>query len=420
MNLLQAHLLKTPKTASRQQNVHFQSENVELTSLLSVLALARKLLASTIPYLNTIILNAGIVSVVGLDWPAAIYYALTDPVHSLTWPTFKIAAVGLVTKPQLPNTNDQSVNPEPPLGEVFCANIFGHYLLTHWLMPLLHACPLEDAKIIWVSSVEPTVAHFYPDDLQGLTAPTPYEHTKRLADLLALTAQNHPSTSRSVTSFLDPTPSQTLFPQSPTYPARPQYSVPQHHLCQPGVCITTIVKIPAFMQHAQSLAICTSRLLGNPWTLIYPYNGALVLSWLALTPSSDIELAKADDSTNGPLNSNESEQTDHLHEVQELQGATGVKWGSAALSRFNFANNGVRKTEVDGWGLVGDGEPYGKTWWAGGWGRRRGAKEATSEDVREFVGLGARCWREMEVLRREWERRIVEWERERSRRKRLD
>ena len=415
MDLLQAHLQKFQKTSSKQQNVHFQSETVELTSLLSVLSLARKLLASSIPYLNAIILNAGIVSVVGLNWPATIYYAVTDPVHSLTWPTFKIAAVGIVTKPQLPITNDKSVHPEPPLGEVFCANVFGHYLLTHWLMPLLHASPGDPAKITWVSSVEPAVHHFVPDDLQALTAPSPYEHSKRLADFLALTAQNQPSTSRSVTSFSSPIPSATLFPQSSQYPTRPQHSRPEHHLCQPGVCITTIVKIPAFMQYAQSLAVCTSRMLGNPWTLITPYNGALVISWLALTSSTDIELAKADTSTDmavaDPTHTNE---TSKLHEVQELHGATGVKWGSAALSRVNFAHNGVRKTEVDGWGLVGDGEPYGKTWWAGGWGRRRGAKEATEEDVGEFVGLGARCWREMEGLRREWEGRIEEWEAEQA------
>lgn len=406
LQLLRARLSKESARQSHRRpglpKVHFQPENVELTSLLSVRALASHLLSSGIPHLDAIILNAGAIGIVGLNWPQAIWCVLIDLVDQMTWPSFKITAVGLVTKPQLPPVNGRHI-PEPPLGEVFCANLFGHYLLTHWLMPLLHSCPAQQSpgKVIWISSVECAAVHFDSSDLQGLRSPKAYEHSKRLTDLLALTAHNQPSTARYVNSFLDPTLGPSLYmvandnlsksPLSSSSSSTP----PEIHLIQPGVCVTSMVPLHWIMQLAFILAAYLSRLLGSPWAVVQAYNGAQAISWLTLSDATEIE----------------------LHKTQNDDGATGVedvgaavKWGAATDRRGRLS---VRKTEVEGWGLDGSGQPYVEGWWGGnrGWGRRRDAIEATPEHVDRFVESGTAVWREMEILRDQWETRLVEFDR---------
>ena len=406
LKLLEAHLQKFQEPNSSQHQVHFQPENVELTSLLSVRALARKLLASSIPHLDTVILNAGIIGLVGIDWPNAVWYALTDNVQALSWPTFKIPAVGLLTKPQLP----QSTVIEPPLGEIFCANIFGHYMLAHWLMPLLHACPTDPGKVMWVSSVECTAKHFTRDDLQALRSPAAYEHTKRLQDLLALTAHSQPATHRSVASFLNPQSSLISPPLSSNNSQpqqRPQNFPPSIHVCHPGTSVTNIAGIPWFMFYPFYLGAYQCKFLGSPWAMVTPYRGATAISWLALVSSEEAEITKFE------LPDTSSGSNDNQDKVQELSdgGGTGIKWGSANLSRF-AEEVLVRKTEVEDWGLDGSGQPYASSWWGGNYGRKRGTAEAQAEDVEKFIETGARAWREMESLRKEWETRIEEYEKD--------
>lgn len=75
----------------------------------------------------------------------------------------------------------------------------------------------------------------------------------------------------------------------------------------------------------------------------------------------------------------------------------------------------MQRTDVPGWGLSGDGgavDWWQAGWgWLGGWGRKRGARDATSEDVEAFVEEGQLVWRELERLREQWEGRIDEYER---------
>jgi hypothetical protein len=47
----------------------------------------------------------------------------------------------------------------------------------------------------------------------------------------------------------------------------------------------------------------------------------------------------------------------------------------------------------------------------------RGAKDANREDVETFVEEGAKVWREMEQLRKEWEERLDEHEKKQAEKK---
>ena len=190
LQTLKSHLARNKSKLARQR-VHLQPESVELTNLRSVRSLARKLVASDIPYLNSVVLNAGIGGWSGLDWPAAVRTVLADIRRATTWPTFKLGVVGLTAKPQFPLLSDGKAFEEPALAEVFTANVFGHYMLAHWLMPLLCACDnTTSGKLVWVRSIEASSHHYNPTDPQGFLSDAAYEHSKRVTDYLALTSSS--------------------------------------------------------------------------------------------------------------------------------------------------------------------------------------------------------------------------------------
>jgi 3-keto steroid reductase len=366
------------------RRIHLQPETVELTDLLSVRALYRRLLLSNIPKLDAIILNAGIGGWSGIDWPKAIYQVLTDLVQGVTWPEFKLSPVGRLTKSQLAPPGVARDASEPPLGVVFCANVFGHYMLAHGLMPLLRFCdPQTPGRIIWISSVEVSGRDFNPDDLQGLASENAYGHSKRLTDLMALTAEGQPATAKMVDSYCD-----TEHTKGANGPITVS-SKPLIYVAHPGICATSIVPLMLPLYWAMLLAMYIARWIGSPWHTITVEAAACAPVWLALGPENDQE-------------GNASDKDRH-----------GVKWGSAT-DRWGSVR--VAKTDVEGWGLDGSGMPV--DWWAkGGRGRMRGAKDANREDVETFVEEGAKVWREMEQLRKEWEERLDEHEKKQAEKK---
>ncbi|RMZ84898.1 hypothetical protein DV738_g390, partial [Chaetothyriales sp. CBS 135597] len=375
---LKAHLKRTHP--SRQHGrIRLQPENVELTSLLSVRALAQKLVASDLPHLDAVICNAGIGGWTGLNWPLALWTILLDIRRATTWPEYKLGAVGLVTKPQLPAAKAG----EPlVLGEVFCANVFGHYMLAHWLMPLLWAAPAGDvrpSKVVWVSSVEPVARHYNAEDRQALRTDAAYEHTKRLTDLLALTAQHQQATAKLVDQFLDPTP--TLMSVLLTHP---------------GIATTSIISLYWIVAQGYVLGIYLARWMGGVWSTVSPYLGAAAVTWAALASGDELRAKEAEDGS---------------------AGGEG-KWGTA-IDRFG--TTAVRRTEAEGWGIDGSGKPYSETWWGGpSWlgggynGRRGDAVDASKEDVENFISGGADAWQAMEQLRVEWEARLEAFDREQA------
>ncbi|PGH16020.1 hypothetical protein AJ79_02000 [Helicocarpus griseus UAMH5409] len=366
-------------------------EHVDLGDLLSVRALARRLL-TTLPKLDSIVLNAGIAGFTGLNWFKAIYMFLTELVNAATWPArYTLSDTGVLAKKQTSQPD------EPALGHIFCANVFGHYMLSHALMPLLSATSTASpGRIIWTSSLEATREAFSVADLQGLKTRHAYESSKYLTDVLALTS-NLPSTAPWVDSFLSPTSSTELLGSKQQEQEQPpqkqkkqqQTTKPNLYLAHPGISATSIMPLPFPLFYAMVAAFWCARFLGSPWHVISAYNGACAAVWLSLSPQPLIDAAEG---------------------AYARSGGGKAKWGSSSdrLGRVKPAS-----TEVEGWGYGG---VVGRAVLEEDRRRRRkdGAKDLTEEARVGFEEMGRACWAEMEELRVLWEEILEREERERG------
>ncbi|KAI4749023.1 NAD(P)-binding protein [Aureobasidium sp. EXF-12298] len=360
---LHQHLAKTLQKSDKStpgiskllaSRITISGENVDLCNLRSVKELGSRLVNKG-QRLDVLICNAGIGGWKGLNWPSAVWSMLTDWKHSCTYPTYKLGFVGSVA---VQGTEDKSQQ----LGEVFTANVFGHYLLAHWLAPLMKATDTKDpGRIIWISSIEAYARAFDAEDLQALKSDAAYESSKRLTDLLVLTSELS-STASSTSAFLDENDSNQK---------------PKMYLAHPGVCATSIADLPLVLWYAMLFAQYVARWLGSPWHPVSSYLGAVSSVWLSLAPFSTLS---NQESTEGK-----------------------AKWAS---STDVFGNERVVRTEVGGWGWGGKvGEKAdGKMRLSAN--RWRGQEDVTKESREEFEVLGQRVWREMEELRRTWEKRL--------------
>ncbi|OJJ49430.1 hypothetical protein ASPZODRAFT_92105 [Penicilliopsis zonata CBS 506.65] len=368
---LHEYLRRSSKSSSPiADRVTFVSENVDLTDLVSVRALSRRLVAS-MPKLDAIILNAGSGGFTGVNWPQTIWGVCTDLVHALSWPWYKLSEVGVLTKPQIQQSKEGQ--DEPPLGFVFCSNVFGHYMLAHNVMPLLRrsGAPNGPGRVVWVSSLEATIEHFDIDDIQGLRSSFTYQSSKALTDLLALTS-DLPSTAPWVNKFL------AIDDNPVTSNKEREKEEPKVYLSHPGICATAIMPLALPLVYAMLLAFWMARLLGSPWHTLSTYLGAASSVWLALSPQADIDAAE---------------------EPYRMHGGGRPKWGSACdwIGRSRIAS-----TEIEGWGYAGVvGEPVVERDRVQR--RKRGATTLTPEAKEHFEELGRRCWREMEELRVQWD-----------------
>jgi 3-keto steroid reductase len=324
-----------------------------------------------LPRLDVIALNAGIGGWVGVNWRTTIMDVLYDVIDATTWPQFKLADYGAVVKAQLPSKTQDSGDGkqrDPPLGQVFCSNVFGHYILTHELMPLLSQPASTGAqtsgKIIWISSIEAQQHSFNIDDIQGLQSLIPYESSKRLTDLIALTAEL-PSVARISAPYFDA--SQTITTkEAPNGPL----VKPTMYTTHPGVFNSDILPLPSILMFFWRIVALLSRWLGSPWHVGDPYKAAVAPVWVALTTPERLEDF----------------------------GGSGVKWGSATNS---WGNERVKMTEVGGWGWNGNvGVEINAEKRSG---RHKKAVDLTEEAREEFEVLGSQSWKQMEVLRTEWE-----------------
>jgi 3-keto steroid reductase len=378
--------------------VKIEGVQVDLLKLTTIKTLAKQLLQRG-EQLDAVVWNAGIANWRGLNWLSATWLVLTDLVHTTTYPSYMLCEVGLLAKPQLPASSSPSSDekPEPSLGRVFAANVFGHYLLTHWLSPLF----TPSSKIIWTSSITALGETFTPSDLQGLTTAPSYEGSKRLTDLLVLTSEL-PSTAASIETFLPATNK----PPSPKDGGgggakNPVSTRPKMFLTHPGVVGTSIADLHPVMAFFMVLVFYVARWLGSPWHGITPYKGAVAVVKLLLAPSpSESSSSSSSSSSYGSKNVTSGEEIDLLASEKVLGKA---KWGSAVDF---WGREFVARTEVEGWGFGGKvGEvPEGSV--TGAVGRFRGWKEVDEEGRVEFEEMGRRVWREMEDLRGEWEGRL--------------
>jgi len=338
-----------------------------------------------VPRIDAVLLTAGIGGWVGINWPLAVWTILTNWVEAITWPTFKLADYGATLRKQRglrmkkgeeekqALLDDQQQADEPPLGKVFCANVFGHYILAHQLMPLLSR-PAPGAntggKIIWVSSVEALKEHLNVNDIQGLESHAPYEASKRLMDTLAITA-DLPSVKKASASYFDTSDIIVEPREDEENTQNEPFQKPTIHLAHPGVFVSDIIVLNAFLVTLWGLAFYVARWLGSPWHTLSPEKAAVSIAKLAL------------------------QDHDQLEEIEE-HGQARVKWGSATT---RGGKERVLKTEVAGWGW------NGKVGWQsedGRLGRKRDAVDLTREGREDFEEEGRQIWTQMEALRRTW------------------
>ncbi|KAL8951596.1 MAG: hypothetical protein Q9222_002451 [Ikaeria aurantiellina] len=341
---------KTPLVAK----IYLQSEQADLCRLQSVQALIKRLVQS-LPKLDTVILNAGHGGFTSIDWPLAIWSILTNFPHSFTYPTFKLSAVGLVTAPQISPDSSHAVGSQPQLGQVFCSNVFGHYLLLHGLAALLSNSSVTPGRIIWITSLEAYESTLSTSDLQGLLSSSAYESSKRLTDVLALSSTLE--TTQPLVRRLLPPPS--------------GHRPPKQYAAHPGICATNMFPIHWILSYLMLAGFYLARWAGSPWHTVSAYKGACAPVWLTLASQDELD---------------------------DMEGREGAgKWGSCVNRN---GEERVIRTEVQGWGLggrIGDNVGMPK-------GRRPPEVEDLSREGRErFELLGRECWQSMEQLREEWE-----------------
>lgn len=239
-------------------------------------------------------------------------------------------------------------------------------------MPLLSRASSKTApgRIIWTGSIEPTEKSLRLDDFQGVKTEAPYESSKRLTDLLALTHQL-PAAQKYAGEYL------TM--EDPKVSAEKSIR-PTIYLAHPGIVHTTLFPLvwPLITLYKWALIVC--RWLGSPWHPVESYIGAAAPVWMVLQDQENLDALDAQ----------------------------RVKWGT---STDVWAQPYIKKTEVEGWGWEGkvvdreelnsdpDTRVLRKLQ-----GRRPTAKDLTKEQLEEFEETGAKCWQEMERLRHEWER----------------
>ncbi|OAA51736.1 3-ketosteroid reductase [Metarhizium rileyi] len=332
-----------------------------------------------IPRLDSIVCNAAFGGWSGLNYLSAIWsFFAKGIIQTATWPEFKLSLPTCI----LNERQVYNYPAKPLLGEVFCACVFGHYMLAHGLLPLLSRPSKSEApgRIVWSSSVEAVRRVFDINDIQCFMRPEAYESAKRLTDLLSLSSS---------LPAARPYASQFLTIDDDAEAAKKQLVKPRIYLTHPGVVASTLFPLPWFLFWAYELALIVCRWMGSPWHNVIGYNGAKAAAWIVLQ---------------------DQETLDNLN-------AERVKWGSSTDNRLNVD---VKKTEVEGWGW--EGKPETADTIAAdnaigvlrkSVGRKVGIRDVTAEDIAEFEEVGAQCWQQLEELRAQWED-IIERENEKT------
>ncbi|UKZ79689.1 hypothetical protein TrVFT333_007449 [Trichoderma virens FT-333] len=373
------------------RRIHVLSLTLDLCDLPGVYAFAARLVGGTvsnpeglegeylrnvrIPRLDTVVFNAAYGGWSGCNYPLAIWKILTQGlVEAVTYPTFKNS---LATR--ILNEQESYGYPQKPLlGEVFCACVFGHYMLAHQLLPLLSRRSTSESRgrIVWSSSIEALGHAYNPSDMQCFLKPEAYESVKRLTDILALT-YSLPSVQPFSGAFL------TLDEESGGDPEEKPIP-PKMYLMHPGIVASTLFPVPWFFYWAYELALVIARWIGSPWHPVDGYKGSASTTWLTLQDQAALDEMQAD----------------------------RVKWGSSC-DRHLVSD--AKKTEVVGWGWEGKPETAetiaadtAKGVLHKSVGRRLGAKNVTQEELIEFELEGARAWQEMEKMRLKWAKIIKE------------
>ncbi|KAI0468996.1 hypothetical protein F4859DRAFT_505645 [Xylaria cf. heliscus] len=363
--------------------VHILSVQVDLCDLQSIHAAADQLVNGKvadptgvigdvkIPRIDAAVFNAGLGGWEGLNWLEFGRQFLTRGlIQCTTFPSFKKAlpeAVVLDSQKLLGGDTPKSGSP-PELAEVFCANLFGHYIFAHELIPLLTRANVSEApgRVVWTSSIDACREHLDFDDFQARQYMAPYESSKRITDLITLTA-DLPSVQEVSASYFTST-------AAADKPVKPRF-----YLTHPGIVCTPMFPLNWFLFFWYWVVMHLSRLCGSPWHTVDIYSAACATSWLALADQSTLDAVDAQH----------------------------IKWGSSVTRTGRTA---PKKSEVEGWGWEGrieDAEALKNDDASGvlrkAIGRKWDAATLTKEKRADFEADGRRCWAELERLRVAWE-----------------
>lgn len=345
---------------------------LDLCALTSVYNAAREL-GSRYSRIDVVICNAGIGGWSGISWVGLIKQTFTEgPWASLEAPSYKICRVGALAERQImkvksgkgeevelekvvDDDEDEEDDDEPKLAEVFCANLFGHYVFVHELLPLLYRLPqAERARVIWISTVEAHAKYFDDTDIQGFKSGQAYESSKRLTDILILGAnpdQGEPNEwAKEYLTITDGSKKTQIKTRSKRVGAKKEEEVPpKMYLGHPGIVVTQILPIHPILVYLQTYLFILCRWVGGFWHNITTDNGVTAPVWLALEDEDVLEEADAE------------------HK----------KWGSASGRR---GEQKVIETPVEALGSS------------------------------KFETLAEKSWMEMEELRVEWNNRMLQYE----------
>ncbi|KAI1424007.1 hypothetical protein F5Y12DRAFT_754283 [Xylaria sp. FL1777] len=372
-----------PQTAIAR--VHVLSVQVDLCDLRSIRAAADQLVNGTvtdptgviddvrIPRIDAALFNAGLGGWEGLNWfEFGRQFLVRGLIQCTTFPSYKRAMPAVLLDSQKLLGGDASKSGSPPaLAEVFCANIFGHYVLAHELLPALSRANESEApgRVVWTSSVDACHEHLDFDDFQASRYMAPYESSKRITDLISLTA-DLPSVQGASASY---------FTSSATAdkPVKPRF-----YLTHPGIVCTPMFPLNWFLFFWYWVVMHLSRLCGSPWHTVDVYTAACATSWLALADQSTLDAVDAQH----------------------------IKWGSSVTRSGHAA---PKKTEVEGWAWEGrienpevDGRDGSKGILRKTIGRKWDAATLTKEQRAKFEVDGRRCWTELERLRVAWQKSL--------------
>ncbi|KAF2970968.1 hypothetical protein GQX73_g2615 [Xylaria multiplex] len=363
--------------------VHILSVQVDLCDLRSIRAAADQLVngkvtdptgvidAVRIPRIDAALFNAGLGGWEGLDWlEFARQFFTHGLIQSTTFPSFKRAlptAVVLDSQKLLGGETSNSGSP-PELAEVFCANVFGHYILAHELLPVLSRANVSEApgRVVWTSSIDAGHDHLDFDDFQASRYMAPYESSKRISDLICLTSDLPSVQEVSASYFASPTAADK--------PVKPRF-----YVSHPGIVCTPMFPLNWFLYFWYWVTMHLSRLCGSPWHTVDAYRGACATSWLGLADQSRLDAIDA-------------------HHI---------KWGSSVT---RIGRSAPKKTEVEGWaweGRIEDSKALERDSVEGVLhktkGRKWDATTLTKGQKAQFEMDGRRCWMELERLRIAWE-----------------
>jgi 3-keto steroid reductase len=202
----------------------------------------------------------------GISWLACFGALAQNWVEAVTYPTYKLQDVGGTVH----KADGQGI------GEVFCANVFGHYYLAHDVMGLLRR---GAGRIVWVSSLEAYQWAYNVEDIEGRRSEFSYESSKCITDVLALTS------SLTVTKPW----AESFFRAEGEEAVRTEgRGSVKTYVCHPGICATAMIDLHPILWYCMTLSFFIARWLGSPWHTISTHTGANSAVHLALAREEEL------------------------------------------------------------------------------------------------------------------------------------